>query len=54
MGIKNKKNCKLWRFTERYNFGHWFIKKNDKQGGFSEKGELGQLADLRGGLIKTG
>ena len=54
MGIKDKKICKLWGFTEKSDFTCWFIKTNDKQRGFSKKRGLGQLANLRGGLVKKG
>ena len=54
MGIKDKKICKLWGFTEKSDFGHWFIKKTINRGDFLKKGELRQLADLRGDLVKTG
>ena len=54
MRIKDKKICKLWGFTEKSDFTCSFIKKNNKEGGFSEKGWLGQLTNLRGGLVKKG
>ena len=53
MGIKDKKICKLWGFTEKSDFKCCFV-KNKKQGGFSKKRGLGQLANLRGGLVKKG
>ena len=54
MRIKDEKICKLWGFTKKSDFGGLVHEKNDKQGGFSKKGGLGQLADLRGGLAKKG
>ena len=54
MRIKDKKFCKLWGFTEKSDFGHWFIKKTINRGDFLKKGELRQLADLRGDLVKKG
>ena len=54
MGIKDKKNCKLWGFTGKSDFGGWFIKKiNDIQGDFVKgSGWHGQFIDLRGDLAK--
>ena len=52
MRIKDEKIYKLWGFTEKFDFWGWFMKKNNKQGGFSKKGGLGQLVYLRGGLAK--
>ena len=56
MGIKAKKICILWGFTEKSEFQYWltniyiyiyiYI--------FSKKGELGQFADLRSGFAKKG
>ena len=46
------KNCILWGFSEKSDFWGWFTKKNIIKEGFSKNGELGQFADLRGGLTK--
>ena len=53
MGIKDKKICILWGFTEKFDFQAWFTKKR-YIGGLSKKGGLGQFADLRWGLAKKG
>ena len=53
MEIKDKK-LYLWGFTEKSDFQGWVTKKNIIKEGFSTNGELGQFADLRGGLTKKG
>ena len=37
MGIKDKKICKLWGFTEKFDFRRWFIKKTINRGDFLKK-----------------
>ena len=54
MGMKDKKICVLWGFTEKSDFQGWFTNKNNMQGEFSKKGGLRQFADLKGGLAKKG
>ena len=43
MGIKNKKNCKLLGFTQKSDFGRWFIKKTINRGDFLKKEGLNSL-----------
>ena len=68
MGIKAKKICILWGFTEKSEFQYWltniyiYIYINIYICIyiyiyiyiFSKKGELGQFADLRSGFAKKG
>ena len=55
MGIKDKRNCILWGFTEKSDFQCSVAKKeglSNIQGGLSKNGVLGQFADLRGRLAE--
>ena len=51
MVIMDKRNCILWKFTEKPDFSIE-TQKSNIQGGLTKNEVLGQFADLRGHLAK--